>query len=162
MLQLSPTPGTNFPISSFQFFSMIFSLTFCLLVQPLKNVFQDPISKFSVLFFRFSIQWFYLAIQPPNSWFWNNGHFRMLVWPQIDLEHLRFWIRCCVNRPKIWVSDVLLAEEQLWILEPKIHPTLYQVWNIHDMQLSCERWAKWTKPAHVWKEQFESLLPKRI
>lgn len=122
----------------------------------------DPISKFSVLFFRFSIEWFYLAIQPPNSWFRDNGHFRMLVWPQIDLEHLRFWIRCCVNRPKIWVSDVLLAEEQLWILEPKIHPTLYQVWNIHDMQLSCERWAKWTKPAHVWKEQFKSLLPKRI
>lgn len=49
VLQPTPTPATDFPVSSFLFFSQTFSLAILLDNLPSNSLFQDPVFQFSLL-----------------------------------------------------------------------------------------------------------------
>jgi hypothetical protein len=49
VLQPTPTPATDFPVSGFLFFSQTFSLAILLDNLPSNSLFQDPVFQFSLL-----------------------------------------------------------------------------------------------------------------
>jgi hypothetical protein len=51
----TPTPATDFPVSTFQFFSQTFSLAILLGNLPSNSLFQDPVFQFSLRIFHSTI-----------------------------------------------------------------------------------------------------------
>jgi hypothetical protein len=82
VLQPTPTPATDFPVSSFWFFSQTFSLAILLGNLPLNSLFQDPV---------------FPIFTPSQTFPFNNcsGQSSLLFW---EIKHLE----CSCGLKQIW------------------------------------------------------------